>query len=212
MNTSHSTQTATQTPEGYRKDHQGRLVPEALIKPIDLARDELVSEIIQSALPARANLKAFKEKTIGDIRSFVELSAEQYGVKIGGRKGNLQLLSFDGRYRVMLKNHEHVTFDERIEAAKILVDECLAKWTEDSRPEIKALVDRAFRTNRKGQLRVQEILSLKDLEIDDEQWQQAMAALMDSITVAGSTWYVNIYERVGETEQWQHIPLDLAAV
>ena len=34
-------------PEGYREDRNGRLVPEAQIKPIDLARDQLVQEKIQ---------------------------------------------------------------------------------------------------------------------------------------------------------------------
>lgn len=201
-----------QVPAGYRQDHQGRLVPETLIKPIDKARDELVAEIISQALPLRDLLAQFKAKTIGDIQAFVELSAEQYGVKLGGKKGNVQLLSFDGRYKVQLKQQEHITFSEQIEAAKELIDNCLNRWTEGSRPEIKALVERAFRTNHKGQLRTAEVLGLKNLEIEDEEWKLAMTALMDSITVAGSTAYINIYERVGDTDQWKHISLDLAAV
>ena len=200
------------TPAGYRKDNQGRLVPEALIKPIDKARDELVTEIVSQALPQREQLAQFKARTIGDIQAFVDLSAEQYGVKLGGRKGNVQLLSFDGRYKVQLKQQEHIIFDERIEAAKELIDSCLNRWTEGSRPEIKALVERAFRTNHKGQLRTAEVLGLKNLEIEDEEWVRAMTALMDSITVAGSTAYINIYERIGETDQWRHISLDLAAL
>lgn len=205
-------QETKETPAGYRKDHLGRLVPETLIRPIDRARDELVQEIIAAALPRRQALAEFKAQVIGDIRAFVELSGEQYGVRLGGKKGNVQLLSYDGRYRVQLKNQEHITFSEQIEAARELIDQCLARWTEGSRPEIQALVNRAFRTNRQGQLRTAEVLGLRDLDIDDEQWQQAMAALMDSITVAGSTAYLNLYERVGDTDRWQHISLDLAAV
>ena len=199
-------------PAGYRKDHQVRLVPESLIKPIDKTRDELVTEIVSLALPKRDELAQFKAKTIGDIQAFVALSAEQYGVKLGGKKGNVQLLSFDGRYKVKLNQQEHITFSEQIEAAKELIDNCLNRWTEGSRPEIKALVERAFRTNHKGQLRTAEVLGLKNLQIDDEEWVRAMQALMDSITVAGSTAYINIYERVGDTDQWKHISLDLAAV
>ena len=202
----------TITPTGYKKDHQGRLVPEELIKPIDRARDELVLEIINQALPQQQMLSQFKKKAMGDIQAFVELSAEQYGAKVGGKKGNVQLLSFDGRYKIQLKNQDHITFDERIEAAKELIDNCLSRWTEDSRPEIKALVERAFRTNRKGQLRTAEVLGLKDLDINDEEWHRAMEALMDSIKVAGSTSYINLYERVGSSDQWRHISLDLASL
>ena len=205
-------QTEQQVPEGYRQDARGRLVPEDLIRPIDQARDELVTSIIKKAVPLRSALKDFKGKIMGDILAFVELSGEQYGVRLGGKKGNVQLLSFDGRYKVRLSQQEHITFDERIEAAKALIDDCLGRWTQGSRPEIKALVERAFRTNRQGQLRTAEVLGLKDLDIDDRQWQQAMAALMDSITVAGSTSYINLYERVGDTDRWRHISLDMAAV
>ena len=199
-------------PDGCRRDDQGRYVPEALIKPTDLLRDELVCEIVEKARPLRQQLADFKQQSMGDIRALVDLAAEKHKVKLGGRKGNLSLLSYDGRYKVVLKNQNHISFNESIEAAKALIDECLARWTEGSRPEIKALVERAFHTNRQGQLRTSEILSLKNIEIDDEQWQQAMVALMDSITVSGSTSYINIYERVGETDQWQHLSLDLAAV
>ena len=159
-------------PEGYRKDHMGRLVPEEVIKPVDKTRDELVNEIIAAALPQRDMLAQFKKKILGDVKAFVELSAEQYGVKLGGRKGNVQLLSFDGRYKIQLKNQEHITFSEQIEAAKELIDSCLNRWTEGSRPEIRALIERAFRTNTKGQLRTSEVLGLKDLDIDDEEWHR----------------------------------------
>ena len=202
----------TELPAGYRQDYKGRLVPEALIKPIDKARDELVTEIIRLALPQRETLVEFKRRVIGDIQAFVELSAEQYGVKLGGQKGNVSLSSFDGRYMIRLTNAEHITFDERIEAARELIDRCLNRWTEGSRPEIKTLVERAFRTNSKGQLRTAEVLGLKDLDIQDSEWQTAITALMDSITVSGSTAYINLYERVGDTEKWRHISLDLAAV
>ena len=33
-------------PEGYKEDAAGRLVPIATIRPIDIARDELVLEIV----------------------------------------------------------------------------------------------------------------------------------------------------------------------
>ena len=40
------TQSATNIPEGYLEDAQGRLVPVGSIRPIDLARDDLVREKI----------------------------------------------------------------------------------------------------------------------------------------------------------------------
>ena len=89
-----------QIPAGYRKDAKGRLIPESTIKAIDLERDKLVIAIVEGAQAQNAALTRFKAVTFGDIEAFVELSAEQYGAKVGGKKGNVSLLSFDGRYRV----------------------------------------------------------------------------------------------------------------
>ena len=201
-----------QIPNGYKQDERGRLVPEDQIKPIDLARDQLVSEILAQASPIRDMLAQFKSKTIGDMEAFMELSFEQYGVSVGGKKGNIQLKSFDGRYRVRLSHQEHISFNEQIEAAKVLIDQCLDRWTENSSTEIKAVVQRAFRTNSQGKLRTAEVLGLRNLDIDDDEWQMAMKALMDSITIAGTTKYLNIHERIGQTDKWNHIGLSLADV
>jgi hypothetical protein len=39
-----------------------------------------------------------------------------------------------------------------------------------------------------------------------------MEAIADSIQVSGSTTYLRLYERVGETDQFESISLDLAKV
>jgi hypothetical protein len=50
------------------------------------------------------------------------------------------------------------------------------------------------------------------MEIDDDEWQRAMDAIRDSIHTTGTATYVRVYQRVGDSDQYQAIPLDLAAV
>jgi len=57
-----------------------------------------------------------------DVGAFIQLSAEKYEVKVGGNKGNVSLLSFDGRYKIVRQVAENITFDERLQAAKALID------------------------------------------------------------------------------------------
>ncbi|MGO1273823.1 MAG: DUF3164 family protein, partial [Pseudomonas helleri] len=116
-------------PEGYRIDAQKRLIPESMIKPIDLERDALVLGLVEKARAASEVLAKFKACAFGDIEAFVELSAEQYGAQIGGKKGNVSLISFDGRYKIMRAVQESIAFDERLQAARALIDECLRDWT-----------------------------------------------------------------------------------
>ena len=199
-------------PAGYWRDGEGRLIPENMVKPIDKARDDLVRELVGKAKVASAILADFKTKAFGDIGAFVEMSGEQYGVKLGGVKGNVTLLSFDGRFKIVRQIQEHLVFDERLQAAKQLIDECIQTWTEGSSDEIKALINDAFQVNKEGKINTARVLGLKRLNINDEKWLRAMQAIADSVQVAGSKPYIRIYERVGDTDQYQPISLDVAAV
>lgn len=199
-------------PPGYRPDPQGRLVPEELISPLDKARDELVLELARIATEYSARLAEFKERVFGDLQSFVDLSVETYNVKPRGLKGNMTLYSFDGNYKIMYASHERLAFDERLQAAKACVDECILDWSKDSRAEIRALIQDAFQTDQEGHLRPGRILQLRRLKIDDPRWQQAMRAIGESVQVVGSKAYVRFYRRRGKTDQYDPISLDIAAL
>ena len=199
-------------PEGYRQDAKGCLVPESMIKPIDRTRDELVRELARQARIVSDGLREFKTRVFADINAFVDLSAEQYDVKLGGKKGNLTLFSFDGAFKVQIAIAEHMVFDERLQAAKHLIDECIIDWSQGSRDEIKVLVQAAFQTDKEGKINTGRVLALRRLDIRDEKWQKAMQAIGESLQVVGSKEYVRIYERIGNTDQYRPISLDVAAV
>ena len=199
-------------PAGFRQDAKGHLVPEELIKPIDLARDELVSELVCKAKFASEVLAQFKAAAFGDIKAFVEMSAEQYKATIGGKKGNVTLLSFDGQYKIVHAVQDSIKFDERLQAARALIDECAAEWTQDARSEVRVLVNEAFRTDKAGEISTGRVLGLRRLEIQDERWQRAMQAISDAVQVVGSKSYIRVYERIGTSDQYAPIPLDIASI
>ena len=199
-------------PEGYWKDARGALIPEDMIKPIDRERDALVWDLVSAAKGLNGALKNFKDSSMADIAAFVELSAEQYGAKIGGVKGNVTLYSFDGKYKIQRAISEHMQFDERIQAAKSLIDECLQEWTEGLRSEIKTLIERAFDVDKEGNLNTNKILALRRVDIQDDRWKRAMDAISESVQVVGSKSYIRFYERIGESDQYRAISLDMAGV
>lgn len=199
-------------PAGYRKDGQGRLIPESMIKPIDLERDKLVLDIVEKAKAQNASLAQFKGQAFGDIEAFVELSVEQYNVKLGGKKGNVSLLSFDGQYRVDRAIQETIKFDERLQAAKELIDQCLQDWTQGSRDELKVIVNDAFRVDTSGEIRAGRVLALRRYDFADERWLRAMAAVTDAVQITGSKMYIRVYERIGDTNQYRSISLDISTI
>lgn len=205
------TSQSTEIPAGYRQDARGRLVHESQIKPIDATRDALVLELVASASVLQGQLKAYKAHAHADIAAFVELSAEQYGVRLGGTKGNVSLLSFDGRYKVQRAIAEAIVFDERLQAAKASIDACLREWTEGARPEVVTLVQDAFRVDSAGNIRTGSVLALRRLDISDERWQAAMRAIGEAVQVVGSKSYIRLYER-DANGAYQPISLDLSGV
>ena len=198
-------------PAGYLRNAAGHLVPLDLVSEIDKTRNSLVLEIVSKANDLRALMSDFKADTFGDIQAFAELSAEKYGVKLGGVKGNITLHSFDGRYQIRLAQADIKIFDERLQAAKELVDACIHRWTEGSRAEIKALVEHAFQTDREGKISLGRIYTLMQLEIEDHEWQTAMQALRDSMQVVSTKAYLRLYER-DQTGTFRQLALDLAGV
>ncbi|EED67929.1 DUF3164 family protein [Comamonas testosteroni] len=201
-----------EVPAGMMRDGQGRLWPMSLVKPIDQARDALVHELVAIAKEENQRLTQAKAKIFGDVAAFVDLSAEQYGVHRGGKKGNITLFTFDGRYKLQIATSESIRFDERLHAAKDLLDQCAAEWTDGSRDEVRIVIQETFRTDKEGNLSVGRILGLRRWDIKDPRWKEAMRAIGDSIQVVGSKQYARFYERVGDTDRYAPIPLDMVAV
>tara|TARA_A100000171_G_scaffold51079_1_gene64307 strand:+ start:1524 stop:2141 length:618 start_codon:yes stop_codon:yes gene_type:complete len=199
-------------PEGYICNASGHLVPEDQVRDQDKLRDRIVKDLAAEAEDLSARLAAFKARSLGDIGDLVSISAERYGVNLGGNKGNVTLASFDGQYKVTRTYAERITFTEELEAAKALINGCIMRWSEGANANIRVLVDRAFRANSKGQIKTAAVLELLRLEIKDEDWQRAMQALKDSIQTAGTAVYVRVYQRIGQSDQYRPVPLDLAAV
>lgn len=194
----------------YWRDAKGNLTPAELVKEIDKARDALVHEWVERGRDLSKAISHFKEGIFGDVQAFIELSAEKYGAKVGGNKGNVTLFSYDGKYKIQRAINDHLQFDERIQAAKVLIDECLNEWSEGSRPELKALIERAFNVDKEGNLNTSRILGLRRVDIQDPRWQNAMQAISESVQVVSSKAYIRLYERVGETDQYVPIALDVA--
>ena len=138
----------------YKKDARGNLVPIDNIREIDLLRDELVMEIVGKAQAVAEQLADYKRGAMDDINAFVQLSAERFGVELGGKKkGNLTLHSFDGRYRVQYAVQDTLSFDEGLQAAKALIDEALHDMLAGvTDADVWTIVQAAFATDKEGNI------------------------------------------------------------
>jgi hypothetical protein len=196
----------------YMQDSKGGLVPISLIKPQHLLQDELVRKIIGYAIALSDQVGRFKAHTFDDIGAFEALLAQEYEASVGGPKGNKTLMTHDGLFKVQVQVADYIDFGPELQTAKVLVDECLNEWAEGARDELRAIVTRAFNTDKPGQINRSEIFMLLRLEINDERWKRAMQAIRDAMRVTGSKTYVRCHRRIAQDAPWEPISIDLAKV
>jgi hypothetical protein len=195
----------------FMTDSQGRQVPVELVKEIDKLRDQTVRRIADEAMKMKVILGDFKKRIRDDIYAFVGLSAEQYGKTWGGKKGNITLTTYDGKYRLVVAMDDNITFDERLQIVRELIGDCIKKWSDGSRNEIRILVQDAFQVDKAGKVSTARVLGLRRLDIHDPDWQKAMTAITESIQILGSKQYLRFYER-DEQGAYIQISLDVAAL
>ncbi|MEI6897865.1 MAG: DUF3164 family protein [Psychromonas sp.] len=196
-------------PEGYRRKANGNIVPISEIKAIDLIRDELVLKIAEKALALQTLIAENKAWAMQEINAFVDLSASEYGKTLGGKKGNVTLHDFEGNFKVQRSRADVRHFDERIQVAKELIDECIHEWSNGANTHLIALVDHAFRVDKQGNIDVNQVLALGQLDIQDDAWERAMKAARDAIQVTGTVPYLRIYRR-NEREEYHPIVLEFS--
>lgn len=195
----------------YLPDAAGRLTPVEMIKPQHLLEHELVRKVMGYAVAISAQVSRFKGHTFEDLGSFDALLEQQYGLTSRGRKGNRTYSTYDGLMAIELRVADQIDFGPELQVAKGLLDECLNEWAAEARPEIRAIVTRAFNTDKEGQINRSEIFMLLRLEIEDERWQRAMAALREAIRVIGSKQYLRFRMRPAVDAPWSTVTIDLAA-
>ncbi|WP_304616955.1 DUF3164 family protein [Paracoccus sp. (in: a-proteobacteria)] len=195
----------------YMPDAKGALVPVELIKPQVQLEDETVRRIMGFALALSDQISRFKGHTVSDLGEFDALLAQEYDLRKGGPKGNRSYKTHDGLFEVEVRVQDQIEFGPELQIAKTLVDECLNEWAEDARAEIRAIVTRAFNTDKEGQINRSEIFMLLRLDITDERWRRAMRAIRDAMRVTGSKSYIRFWMREAHDQPRRAITIDLAS-
>ena len=174
--------------------------------------DQTVRDLIDRADAVREQIATFKARAMDDVAAFLQLLAERYNVKRGGRRDGVQLTSFDGLLRVEVSVADTLTLGAELSAAKDLIDQCITRWSNGANGNLTAIVNSAFAVGESGKLRVDRIVELRRLEIEDDTWREAMRAIGDALRVQQSRSYIRFYRRANMDARFEQITLDLSRV
>jgi len=200
-----------EVPAGFRQNAKGHLVPEHMISEVDKLVDDQVNEIATRWKELQEQIAKFKVGTFGDLHAILASINEQYQVKKGGEKGNVQLITFSGRYKLLVAVNEVIGLGPEIQACIEKMKECAAVWTEGAKAEAKVIVDEFLASDGKGNYSVSKLLQIRRFKFPDPDWQLALKAMDDALRVIGSKQYLRLYEK-SQDGTYVAIPLDIAAL
>lgn len=198
--------------QGYWRNARGDLIREQNVSGVDRDTDAAVRRIHAFGAALSGEMYRFRVHTLDDIYQLLDRVVERYGTKLGGRKGNVQISTFDGRLKVLLAQADVIDVGPEIHAAQALVEECVDEWSTRGNLKLRALVDQAFKPDATGRLSVTHLLRLRRIVIDDDKWRQVQAAIGDALRPSGRAEYIRLYRRADPAHPWEQVPLHLAAV
>lgn len=180
-------------------------------KNYEALRNDTVFNLINKANTLKDALKDFKTAAFADMEAMYKLLQEHSSRHADG-KGNFTLESTDKLMKIMFKRYETTKFDERAtQADKYFLDFLTEEFAEND-PKSKAF--RRLLERKKGQPdkdNVLIILSLKD-DFHNSNLDKAAQLYQESITDAGTKYYVQFFVRLHEGDEWQAIVLDFARI
>lgn len=167
-------------------DHRGAYVPEEVIPPIEKLEDQLVRKIMGYAEDLSAQVARFKGHSFDDVGSFMDLLAEKYGAKRGGKEGNVSFSTYDGSMRLELRMHKRLSFGPELQIARDLFDECLREWSSEANPALRAIVEQAFQVDTEGRIDMAALFRLRNIVVEDARWKRGQEAIGGAIVVEGA--------------------------
>jgi hypothetical protein len=189
----------------------GQDIPVHMVKEFDRLRDELVRETVAGFERAAAMLTELKTRTETDLDAFLELSSGRFGEDLGGKKGNVTIYSYDGKYKVSRQISDYTVFDEGLAAARELLDRYLNSKLQGADADLRLLVDKAFRPNASGKINTSAILSLRSVAINHPDWIAAMHAISESLKVVSSNACVRVY-KADEGGGWSPVCVNYSSI
>lgn len=201
-------------PKGFWINGKGEAVHPDMIRVDEQLKTELVEKIIVQAQEISYLISDFKTKCNEQVDGYFSLLLQNYNVDAKGKsvKGNLSLENFSSTAKVEIRAMDTLKPDEKIQIAKMKLDEFLKEETEDATPIVRTLIMKAFEVDKKGNIDTKKLLALRSYDISAPKWIEAMGIIVDSLQVASTKSYIRFYTRENSDSEWKLIPLDIAAV
>ncbi|PSL06565.1 DUF3164 family protein [Cecembia rubra] len=175
-------------------------------------KNELVRELVHNAEEIRTLLKEFKDQAFDKLKDHYGVMKEFGDVK-SNNKGNFQLKSDDGAYKVEFSNQVIKEFDERAEmAAHHLEDFLLTHVKKKDTAMYEYIKGVTEKKNDKFDINLVGRLFKMEDKFDHPSWIKAIELFKASYVEVDSAQYVRFFKRNDQSGKYENINLNFASV
>ena len=115
---------AIKNEKGFWIDPKGGQVPVKYIDKQDKDRDRMVEKAIKKAMALSDIIASTKKELCGIIDDYISEVSKTNGVSKDW-KGNISMRDFSHQFEIQVKINETIKFNEQLQVAKELIDECI---------------------------------------------------------------------------------------
>jgi len=192
----------------YWKDGEGALVPISYIPEDERKADKMVSNVLKKVNTFRMKMEKFKAGLESELKDYLSKIASKYGEDW---EGNAVIYDFSKQKQIEVKLSKHIVFNEKLQIAKQKIDSCIMTWSENSNKKLVAVINKAFKVDKQGNLDAKRVLELRNLDIKDKDWTEAMELITASMKVDSTKIYYN-FKVKDEDGRWKQISLNFSAI
>lgn len=197
--------------KSYMADGKGGLRALENIPAMKKLQDEQVRKVFGFAFALSAQIARFKGHAYEDIGSLDALLMQEYGLTIGGPKGNRTYSTFDDLMKIEVRIQDRIVYGPEMQIAKAIFDKVLTARAADADPLIRSIITSAFDTDKEGQINRANVFVLLNVKDDDPEFRRGQEAIRDAMHVIGSKSYLRFKHRDAYDAPWQALTIDLAS-
>lgn len=192
-------------------DTNGNVIPASIIDVQIKRREALITGLMKKIRAEQARLEKLKSQVSQQIRKYMESNDHVPKTAHGKQwRGNMTLTNFDQTEQIEVKVSRTMVFDERLNAAKVIIDECLGRWSKDSNDNLRVAITEAFDVDKSGTVDTKMILRLTKWKIRDKKWRRAVELILQSISEQTSVTYYQFRERDDADAGWNAVSLNFS--
>ena len=189
---------------------RGKYDPVRFINKIPKRRDTMVERVFRKIDKLQTRMLADKGVINGWIKEFVEFTEQHHGAAMS-EDANFDFTNYAGTMKIKVKISNVIKYDEQIHVAKSLIDKCFTKWGEGAHPNIRLIVNHAFKVDREGELNHQKMIELQSYEINNKDWKKAMEIITKSRRIDSRKRYITFQKKNGKGK-WETINMNFSSM